>query len=282
VANQYTVVYDSGRRTVPVSSDSTGEVATFPVSPAITVAAGDVIGFYGQGIPFNDAGGADVLSFPAPVAPVLNATMTLGVDAGLPIYPVSRSYSFAAAVAPAIAFGSAVSVGNSLVARENATDGVAGVGQQAPLLVVLPNSTLPAGQLQSFQTWNQVSPLGRSPFRSAGNVFHAYVLHPTGVANQYTVVYDSGRRTVPVSSDSTGEVATFPVSPGVAVAAGDVIGFYGQGIPFNDAGGADVLSFPAPVAPVLNATMRLGVDAGLPIYPVSRSYSFAAAVASTP
>jgi hypothetical protein len=95
------VVYDSGRRTVPVPSDLAGEVATFPVSSGITVAAGDVIGFYGQGIPFNDAGGSDTLSFPAPVAPVLNATMTLGVDSGFPIYPVSRTYSFAAVVTPA-------------------------------------------------------------------------------------------------------------------------------------------------------------------------------------
>jgi hypothetical protein len=35
----------------------------------------------------------------APVAPALGGTMTLGVDAGFPIYPQARTYSFAATVA---------------------------------------------------------------------------------------------------------------------------------------------------------------------------------------
>ena len=45
--------------------------------------------------------GADILSYPAPIASTLNSTMTLGVDAGFPIFPQSRTYSFAATVAPA-------------------------------------------------------------------------------------------------------------------------------------------------------------------------------------
>ena len=69
---------------------------------------------------------------------------------------------------------------------------------------------------------------------SAGGLFHAYVLRPTGTPSQYTVVYDSGRaHRSPLADPSVSEVATFPVAPAVAVQAGDVIGFYGQGIPVD-------------------------------------------------
>ena len=89
-----------------------------------------------------------------------------------------------------------VSVGNPLIARANATDYATAPGTLGPVFVVLPTAVLPAGTLQSFQTWNQTTP-GSSPTPSAGNVFQAYVLRPTGVANQYTVVFDSGLLTVP-------------------------------------------------------------------------------------
>jgi hypothetical protein len=52
VVNGYTVFYDSGALTVPVLTLSTGDVSTFPV-PAVVVAAGDVIGFYGRGCPLT-------------------------------------------------------------------------------------------------------------------------------------------------------------------------------------------------------------------------------------
>ncbi len=92
----------------------------------------------------------------------------------------------------------------------------------APALVVLPTA-LPDGMVQSFQTWNQAGQ-GSSPFPSAGNVFHAYVLRPTGVANEYTVVFDSGQLTVPPLTDPAGEVATFGVM-NLAVQAGDMLAF---------------------------------------------------------
>jgi Putative Ig domain/Fibronectin type III domain len=262
VTNGYTVIYDSGALTVPVPTNPTGEVATFPVSPSVAVAAGDVIGFYGQGVPLDVGTASDTLSYPAPVAPALGGTMTLGVDAGFPIYPQARTYSFAATVLPGAV---PTSFGNGLVQRTYATDGASGV------FVVLPNAGLAAGTLQSFQTWNQGG-------TNVGKTFHAYVLRPTGVTNGYTVIYDSGALTVPVPTNPTGEVATFPVSPSVAVAAGDVIGFYGQGVPLDVGTASDTLSYPAPVAPALSATMTLGVDAGFPIYPQARTYSFAAIV----
>ncbi len=171
-----------------------------------------------------------------------------------------------------------VSFGNPLVARANATDYATAPGVLGPVFVVLPTAVLPAGTLQSFQTWNQAN-AGSSPTPSAGGLFHAYVLRPTGTASQYTVVYDSGQLTVPALADpAVSEVATFPVSPAVDVQAGDVVGFYGQGIPV-DTGitvNPDLFSYPASsdatlatnVAPALADTLTLGSDPGFPVYSV--------------
>ncbi len=43
-----------------------------------------------------------------------------------------------------------------------------------------------------------------SPTPSAGNLFHAYVLQATGIANQYTVLWDSGEQVVPSTADPVG------------------------------------------------------------------------------
>ena len=172
--------------------------------------------------------------------------------------------------------GAATVVGNATNAdRAYATDFPVGVGQLAPAFVVL-QAPLTAGTLTSFQTWNQTTQ-GGSPFPSAGNVFHAYVLRPAGV-DQYQVVFDSGLLTVPVPTNPAGEVATFPVAAGVTVLAGDLIAFYGQGIPL-DVGGAnaDLLVYPAPAAPILASTITLG-SAQFPKYSTDRTYSLAATV----
>ncbi len=179
-----------------------------------------------------------------------------------------------------------VSFGNPLTERANATDYATPPGTLGPVFVVLPHAPLPAGTLQIFQIWNQGTP-GASPTTSAGNLFHAYVLRPTGAANAYTVLYDSGQLTVPVPTVATGEVATF-ATPGVPVLAGDVLGFYGEGIPV-DTGvtlNPDILSYPATadstllsnLAPAATSTVTLGVDAGFPLYSQDRTYSFAASV----
>ncbi len=181
------------------------------------------------------------------------------------------------------------SFGNPLTERAYATDFATAPGSLGPVFVVLANTKLPAGTLQSFQTWNQGTP-GSSPTTSAGNLFHAYVLRPTGTANGYTVVYDSGVLTVPTPTVVTGEVATFAIPP-VAVQQGDVLGFYGEGIPL-DTGVAltpDTLSYPASadatlatnVAPAQGSTMTLGVDPGFPDFSHDRTYSFAATVTPT-
>jgi hypothetical protein len=159
------------------------------------------------------------------------------------------------------------SVGNPLVDRTYASDYPAG----APLLVVLPDATLPTGFLQSFQTWNQASQ-GSSPFPSAGNVFNGYVLRPTGVVpNQYYVVFDSGPLTVPaLTTPGVSEVATFDVGP-IPVQAGDVLAFSGQGVPIDiTATGTDQLYFPTTAQPVQDTTIDLGVGA-YPLYPQART-----------
>ena len=146
-----------------------------------------------------------------------------------------------------------------------------------PVFVVVPTA-LPAGNLTEFQSWNQATP-GGAPVPSAGQKFHAYVLRPTGVANDYDVVFDSGELTVPALSGVASELAAYPVGP-VAVQAGDVLGFYGAGIPVDTLVGLDRFSYPAPAAPVQGDTVTFG-SAGFPDYGQARTYGFGASVAVT-
>lgn len=169
--------------------------------------------------------------------------------------------------------GALIDVGNPLIDRQYASDFPVGVGELAPVFVVLPTA-LPDGMIQSFQSWNQAN-LGSSPFPSAGNVFHAYVLRPTGAPNEYTVMFDSGLLTVPALTDpAVSEVASFGVA-NLAVQAGDVLAFYGQGIPVDTGSGSDILSYPAPTPPLQDSTITLG-SAEYPIFPQARTYSFGA------
>jgi FtsP/CotA-like multicopper oxidase with cupredoxin domain len=162
--------------------------------------------------------------------------------------------------------GAVIEVGNPLIPRTNATDGAANV------FVVVPTE-LPDGMLQSFQTWNQAG--------SEGFTFHAYVLRPTVNPNEYTVVFDSGLNTVPALTDPDGEVATFGVM-NLAVQAGDMLGFYGQGIPLDIGSASDILSYPANTPPLQGSTITLG-SAEYPFFPditnpQARTYSFGAQV----
>ena len=171
--------------------------------------------------------------------------------------------------------GAVIEVGNPLIERAYASDFPVAVGELAPVFVVVPTA-LPDGMIQSFQLWNQANP-GASPFPSAGNTFHAYVLRPTVNPNEYTVVFDSGLLTVPALTDpAMSEIATFGVA-NLAVQAGDVLGFYGQGIPVDTDAGSDILSYPAPTPPLQDSTITLG-SPEYPIFPQARTYSFGAQV----
>ncbi|MEE4275289.1 MAG: multicopper oxidase domain-containing protein [Thermoleophilia bacterium] len=167
---------------------------------------------------------------------------------------------------PMVESGVATTVGNALVERANASDSAANV------FVVVP-TPLPDGLIQSFDTFNQTAG-SNSP--SEGKSFHAYVLRPTGTADEYQVVFDSGLFTVPAATDPAGNVEHFAV-PNIAVQAGDVLAFYGQGIPLDIGAGADILAYPAPTAPLQDGTITLG-GAEYPIFPQAREYSFGASV----
>ena len=170
--------------------------------------------------------------------------------------------------------GAVIPIGNALQDRAYASDHPVGVGALAPVFVVLP-AALPDGMVQSFETWNQAT-AGASPFPSAGHVFHAYVLRPTGTANEYAVVFDSGLLTVPaLTTPGTSEVATFGVA-NLAVQAGDRLAFFGQGIPLDTGSGSDVLTYPA-VQPSQGTNITLG-STDYPVYPQARVYSFRAEV----
>lgn len=171
--------------------------------------------------------------------------------------------------------GATIYVGNPLVERTYATDFVSGAEPPLPVFVVVPTA-LPDGLLTSFQLWNQANP-GGSPTGSAGNQFHAYVLRPTGKDDEYTVVFDSGLLTVPaLSTPGTSAVATFEVA-NLAVQDGDVLAFYGAGIPVDiTATGLDLFSYPAP-KPLQDTTIQVG-GADYPLYGQARTYSFGAQV----
>ena len=140
--------------------------------------------------------------------------------------------------------------------------------------MVVPGA-LPDGMLQSFQTWNQPT-TGNAP-ASAGLNFHAYVLRPTGNADEYAVVFDSGQLTVPALSDpAVGEIANFPVA-NLAVQAGDMLAFYGRGIPLDIGSGSDMVYYPSPAGPLQDSTITLGVG-GFPVLVQARTYSFRAQV----
>ncbi|WP_202613549.1 multicopper oxidase domain-containing protein [Ornithinimicrobium cerasi] len=173
--------------------------------------------------------------------------------------------------------GATVPVGNPLQDRAYATDFPVQVGELAPVLVVLPQE-LPAGMLTAFETWNQAG-AGQSDFPSAGNVFHAYVLRPTGVANEFTVMFDSGPLAVPALADpAVSEKAVFGVA-NLPVQPGDRLAFYGQGIPVDTGTGTDVLHYPA-AQPLQDSAITLG-STDYPVYPQLRTYSFGAQVQDT-
>ena len=144
-----------------------------------------------------------------------------------------------------------------------------------PVFVVVPTA-MPVGTLSSFQTWNQAT-TGASPVASAGQRFHAYVLRPTATPDEYTVILDSGELTVPALSGTASELATYPAGP-IAVQAGDVLGFYGAGVPVDiTAFGLDRFSYPAPAAPAQGDTLTFG-SAAFPDYGQARTYSFGAGI----
>jgi FtsP/CotA-like multicopper oxidase with cupredoxin domain len=168
---------------------------------------------------------------------------------------------------PEVTPGQVAYFGNPLVDRGYSSDNASNV------FVVIPVA-LPDGMIQSFQTWNQLA-AGGTP-ASAGLNFHAYVLRPTG-NDEYMVLFDSGQLTVPALTDqAVSEVASFPVA-NLEVKAGDMIAFYGRGIPLDIGTGSDLVYYPSPTGPLQGSTIT--VNAGdFPLLNQARTYSFGAEV----
>lgn len=101
-------------------------------------------------------------------------------------------------------------IGNPLIARNTPTDTAANV------LVVNTNINLSNGTLTAFQIYNQPG--------SGPNTFNAYVLRPTGVNGQYSVIFDSGP--LNVLSVAAGQTETFTISMPVNVQTGGMIALF--------------------------------------------------------
>ena len=196
----------------------------------------------------------------------LNPLMTGIAAAAAPIIdngvPVPRYFShpnYANSPLPEMTTvpGADVLVGNPVVQRSIATD-------TATNVLVMSPEVLPDGLLTGFQTFVQAGSESKS--------FHAYVLRPTGTANQYSVLFDSGALTTP----TTPGVATFGVS-NLAVQAGDRIAHYGQGIPFTGGSGTDSIYYPTSAVPLQGSDLTLGA-APYPAFTQARTYSFAASI----
>jgi FtsP/CotA-like multicopper oxidase with cupredoxin domain len=160
--------------------------------------------------------------------------------------------------------GTPTPAGNPPVQKTYPTD-------SAPNVFGIVSATLPAGMLRSFQIFGDPG--------AAGLTFHAFVLRPTGT-DAYLVVKDSGLLTVP--SLATGAVVEFPVPGGVAVNAGDVLAWYGQGIPLDIGTGPDVIYYPSPVAPTEGSSITVNDGTNFPLFPQARSYSVGAIVEVNP
>ncbi len=169
-------------------------------------------------------------------------------------------------------------VGNPLIARAFATDYDTPPGELGHVFVIIP-TTMPAnGYINAIQYFNQAA-AGGSPTPSAGSLFHAFILRPTGNPDEYQVLWDSGEQTVPPAVDPVGDIVTIAV-PNVNITTGDVIGFYGQGIPVDVDTGSDILVYPATLLPSAGELVTLN-GADFPVHSQSRTYSFSANVVDT-
>lgn len=170
---------------------------------------------------------------------------------------------------PTVSQDAPLAYGNAPLAAAAASDTVNTfvVLTAAPLLADLPGTD---GYLTAFEVWNQPLTAGVA---SAGKQFHAYVLRPTAVADLYTVVFDSGLLTVPPLVNPAGDLVTYAVA-NLPVKKGDVLAFYGQGVPVSTGSGTDWVSVPPVNAPPLQDSV---IELGGKVYPANggaRTYSF--------
>jgi FtsP/CotA-like multicopper oxidase with cupredoxin domain len=142
------------------------------------------------------------------------------------------------------------------------------------VLVIVP-TPLPTGVLTEFLSWNQAADDGSTA--SAGKTFIGYVLRPTGAPNEYKVIFASEPLVVPpLARRGVSERVAYPVGQ-VEVQEGDVLGFYGNGIPYDAGSGVDIAGY-LRAAVASGETITVGDPAIFPLVPEARTYSFAASV----
>lgn len=256
--NEYTVVYDSGAIT-PSGTPNTALRIPLPNGKTY-VRPGDIFAHYGRGIPYSDSPGginitnARMIYYPSPAAPTTGSTITLP-SVAFPSSSYIRDYA------------SAVNwewyVGNELTPRTNPSDGAPGVFYTN--FVPMPVH----GIADSVGIYFQGNPNNYS--------FNLYQLRPTGTANQYQVIYDSGAIT-PSGASNTILNLLFPNGPTV-VLPGDIFAHYGRGIPYSSSGQLNYLNpyaiyYPSPSAPLAGQVITLG-SAAFPLSGYIRDYSFA-------
>ncbi len=210
----------------------------------------------------------DPMGDPFPVTPgaIPRSELLVGPNGQLiPDYS-GLTANWAYSPTPTTAAGVPVSVGYALVPQQYPTDGVNVFG-------VVP-TPLTAGTLMSFRTYNDPATYPWVPDKS----FRAFVLRPTGVLNQYLIVFDSGFLFVPPVA--VGAVQDFPIAGGFPVNNGDLIGWFGLGIPYTPGTGAPIY-WPVPNPPYQGSTITLGDPVNFPVYPEARTYSFGATVAGS-
>ncbi len=151
--------------------------------------------------------------------------------------PLQCAFLFVAAVSCLAPAAQAVLIGNQLLERNYPSDGAQDVFFSN--LVGMPAD----GTVPSVSTFYQ----GQS------GTFNIFQLRPTGVPDQFSVVYDSGTIT---SDGNAGEVISLPFPNGPAdVLAGDIFAHVGRGIPYSDAGGLNAANalpifYPVPLASI--------------------------------
>ena len=169
-------------------------------------------------------------------------------------------------------------IGNRLSDRafvgDSAAEAIGRDGRDGSGALVIVPTPLPNGILTEFLSWNQAAGASTA---SAGKTFIGYVLRPTGTPNEYKVVFASEPLVVPPPArPGVSERVAYPVGP-VEVQAGDVLAFYGSGIPYDTGSGLDIAGY-VRAAVVPGETIAIGDPATFPAAPEARTYSFAASV----
>jgi hypothetical protein len=114
--------------------------------------------------------------------------------------------------------GQAVLIGNQLAERAFPSDGAQDVFF-ANMVGMPADGTVPAVSIF---------------YQGTSGTFNVFQLRPTGVPDQFSVVYDSGTIT---SDGIAGEIVSLPFPNGATdVLAGDIFAHVGRGIPYSDAG----------------------------------------------